>query len=703
MAYCGNVPGPRRARIFIFLLLFALCTCALSGCNNPHRADGAEGTDVEIQFDVRVGEQPVRCGRALPGLGVNGRATTLKDLRFYVHDVRLIDRAGKQVALELLDDGEFQAQNVGKLDFEDQSGACANGTLSTNAVLRGKAPSGDYRGLSFRVGVPHELNHENPLKIEKPLGMAGGLWWGWQLGHIFFKLELAMAESPDDRANTFPVHLGAEECVGNLKAYTCDRENVPLVVLDDFAPRRDKVVLDLAALLAESTLANRPLAPSKAEEDDKPVTAGCAGAKNDPDCEPLFTALGLELASGDVSRMAQSAFVVRAREADDPGTVYPEDAGAPEQDEIDAGPSDYVLDVPEELGFPQPRIPADNPLTVAKVELGRHLFYDKRLSGNQTQSCASCHQQERAFTDGLALGLGSTGVENTRGSMSLANVVYAPTLTWARPDIVDLETQALVPMFGKEPVELGLADNGEDLIARLREVSQYKELFPAAFPGTSDPFTVANVVKAITSFERTLISANSPYDQFLRGDLDAISDSAKHGAELFFDPGNGFDAFECFHCHGGATFTDQFNDSRMAVIGGQLFHNNGLYNLDAYGSYPEGNQGVYERSKENPDRGRFKAPTLRNIAMTAPYMHDGSIATLEDVVAHYARGGRKIESGPLAGDGKASHAKDVLVHGFSATEQERADLIAFLESLTDEEFLHNKAFSDPWQQGAAAR
>jgi cytochrome c peroxidase len=235
------------------------------------------------------------------------------------------------------------------------------------------------------------------------------------------------------------------------------------------------------------------------------------------------------------------------------------------------------------------------------------------------------------------------------------------------------------------------------MLARLRAEPKYQELFEAAFPGASDPFNIDNVLRALASFERTLLSGNSFYDQYRRGDESAISDSAKRGEELFFNPSAGNDVFECFHCHGPPTFSDQLNHARMPEGGEQQFHNTGLYGLvPLYDSYPEGNQGVFDFSKDNADRGRFRAPTLRNIAVTAPYMHDGSIATLEEVVAHYARGGRLIESGPLQGDGKLNRGKSAFIHGFPASEQERADLIEFLKSLTDDEFLTNPAFSDPW-------
>ena len=154
-------------------------------------------------------------------------------------------------------------------------------------------------------------------------------------------------------------------------------------------------------------------------------------------------------------------------------------------------------------GFPRPSLPADNPLTAAKAELGRFLFYDKRLSGNQTQSCASCHEQARAFTDGRARGLGSTGQLHPRGPMSLANVAYFEALTWANPLVLTLEEQALLPLFGETPVELGLAGREEELLQRLREDPQYPQRFAAAFPEDPESIRLVNVTRALASFERS--------------------------------------------------------------------------------------------------------------------------------------------------------------------------------------------------------
>ncbi len=341
--------------------------------------------------------------------------------------------------------------------------------------------------------------------------------------------------------------------------------------------------------------------------------------------------------------------------------------------------------------FPSPRVPDDNPMTEAKVELGRHLFYDTRLSLNETQSCGSCHEQSLAFTDGLPRGLGSTGAVHPRSSMGLANIAYAATLTWANPILRRLEEQALVPMFGEEPVELGMAGEEDELLRRLRADAGYGLLFPEAFPDDADPVSVANVTRALASFQRSLISATSRYDQFLQGDADALTESEKRGLALF----NG-ETLDCFHCHGGFNFASAV-DHENNVFDQAAFNNNGLYNVDGRGAYPAGEQGLYEFTGERADQGRFKAPTLRNIAVTAPYMHDGSIETLEEVIDHYAAGGRNVTEGPEIGDGRASPNKSTFVDGFVLTEQDRADVLAFLRALTDDEFLNDPRHSDPFE------
>ena len=340
---------------------------------------------------------------------------------------------------------------------------------------------------------------------------------------------------------------------------------------------------------------------------------------------------------------------------------------------------------------PRPLVPAGNPMSPAKVELGRWLFYDTRLSVNGSTSCATCHQQARAFTDGAALAKGATGELHPRNSMSLANAAYNPTLTWANPQEMALEHQALTPMFGTAPIEMGLAGREEQIRRLLARDPRYARLFRAAFPRDADPYTLDNLTRAIAAFERTLNSFDSPYDRYRQGgQLDAVSPAAKRGEKLFFS-----ERMQCFHCHGGINFTDSVAHERLDKPE-ISFHNTGLYNLDGHGAFPPDNTGMMEFTKNARDMGRFRAPTLRNIAVTAPYMHDGSLATLEEVIAHYAAGGRGNKPGSnAAGNSARNPLQSEFVAGFTITPEEARELVAFLESLTDRGFLTNPAHADP--------
>lgn len=350
-----------------------------------------------------------------------------------------------------------------------------------------------------------------------------------------------------------------------------------------------------------------------------------------------------------------------------------------------SGSSGWQWDLPE--GFPLPVVPEDNPMSEEKVELGRHLFYDRRLSLNETQSCADCHQQEKAFSDGLVTAEGSTGEIHPRNAMQLTNVAYNATYNWAAPEVRTLEEQAHGPIFGTDPiVEMGFAGEEDELLQRLRDEPVYQEMFHGAFPEDADPYTVDNVLKALAAFQRTFLSFDAPFDRVLAGDESAVEDAASvlRGWELTDTP-----RFDCFHCHENPFFSDSHR-TELDEVDVRPFHNIGLYNLDGRGAYPEGNQGLYEHTGLDDDRGRFKAPTLRNTTVTAPFMHDGSIATLEEVIDTYIEGGR--------GDGRHSPVKAEFITGIpDPTEQEVTDVMNFLESLTDEGFLTDPAFANPWE------
>ena len=358
-------------------------------------------------------------------------------------------------------------------------------------------------------------------------------------------------------------------------------------------------------------------------------------------------------------------------------------------------PATYQWDLPP--WAPDPIVPPDNPMSREKVELGRHLFYDKRLSADASMSCATCHQQQKAFTDGKARSEGVDGTLGGRSAMSLANAGYLPVLTWMNPNLNSLEIQALIPIFGEHPVEMGMAGREQLLFERLKAEPRYRKLFTEAFPNESTRgdealYSLSTVTKALAAFQRSLVSFGSAFDQYrYEGKKEALSASAKRGESLFFG-----EKMECYHCHGGLNFNDNVQHSRMPFpeLG---FHNTGLYDIDGKGSYPKKNPGIIEITGLAGDTGKFRTPTLRNVALTAPYMHDGSIPTLAEVIrSHYARAGRAS-----AKYGQPNPLRSEFLQGFEVTDEEVADLVVFLESLTDMAFVANPRHGDPW--GVIAR
>ena len=358
--------------------------------------------------------------------------------------------------------------------------------------------------------------------------------------------------------------------------------------------------------------------------------------------------------------------------------------------------SDWQWNLPK--GFPEPLVPADNPMSEAKFQLGRHLFFDKRLSGNGTMGCGSCHFQNLAFTDGKAVATGSTGDHTSRGAMSIVNSAYYPTITWANPSQYTLEIQAQVPMFVENlAVELGITDeNKAAVLARFQNDADYPRSFKEAFPGDAQPITFLNIVKAIAAFERGVLSGNSRYDQAAAGEI-TLTAAEERGRKLFFS-----EQAQCSTCHSGFNFSDQ-TVSVTSPKSDKPFHNTGLYNVDGKGAYPDDNPGLIGMLPQPENMGKFRVPSLRNIALTAPYMHDGSIATLDEVLNVYAAHGRNITSGPNKGDGRRNPFKDARLNKIKLNKSERADIIAFLKTLTDESLLTNPRYADPFNVASSQK
>ena len=307
---------------------------------------------------------------------------------------------------------------------------------------------------------------------------------------------------------------------------------------------------------------------------------------------------------------------------------------------ISTGEKVKLIETP--LGFPKINVPNDNPITKAKIDLGEKLFFEKLLSRDSSISCASCHNPSYAFTDGLQKARGIKNRKVSRNTPTLTNIAY--NNSFLRDGVnPSLEAQVIVPIHEKNEFDFHILLVAE----RLKKKKEYVALFEKAFGEMPSPKLISN---AIATYERTLISGNSRYDKFMfHKDSSALSNKEIRGMRLF-------DKLNCISCHSGFNFTN-----------GEVV-NNGLYeNYDDLGKM--------RVTLDPKDRGSFKVPTLRNIALTSPYMHDGSLKTLEEVINHYAKGGENNEN------------KDKRVVPFKLNDEEKLELMAFLQSLTDSSFI----------------
>ena len=313
-------------------------------------------------------------------------------------------------------------------------------------------------------------------------------------------------------------------------------------------------------------------------------------------------------------------------------------------------PIAYQLDVPE--WFPEMQIPAENQLTKSRIDLGRKLFYEPLLSLDSSISCATCHLQEKAFTDGIPISIGVDGALGLRNAPTLANIGFAPYF-FHDGGVSTLELQSQQPIFSVVEMRFTIAG----FLERIQDNEEYQLMFKQAYDREPDAFGIS---RAIASFERTFISGNSRFDQFeYQGLANALSEQEKRGRNLFFS-----DAAKCSSCHEPPLFTNY------------EFENVGLYLNYA-------DSGRARISHLQADNGKFKVPTLRNIELSAPYMHDGSLESLEQVVEHFNSGG-------VGHPNQSDSIKPLYL-----SNQDKEDLVSFLKSLTDERFIANMSLSDP--------
>ena len=321
-----------------------------------------------------------------------------------------------------------------------------------------------------------------------------------------------------------------------------------------------------------------------------------------------------------------------------------------QKEEISRPPySPALMEIPK--GFPEMDVPADNQFSIARWALGKKLFYDPIMSVDSSISCAHCHQTDLAFSDGLAVSKGVEDRLGTRNAPSLANVAYHPYFT-REGGVPTLEGQILVPIQEHNEFDFNIVL----LTERLASDSTYVKMAKAAYDRLPDPFVIT---RSIACFERSLLSGYSRYDQYVQyGHTEVLSEQELSGMALFFS-----EKTNCSHCHNGFDFTNY------------AFENNGLYE-----EYPD--VGRFRLTGEESDLAIFKVPSLRNVTLTAPYMHDGSLGDLAAVIDHYDQGG-------------ANHPnKNAILKPLQLTTNEKAALVAFLESLSDETFVNNSLFKE---------
>jgi len=559
------------------------------------------GAELTLRIEPRWqnGALVVPSGPLLTSEGQTVRVTRLAAI---VSEIRLQRRTGGTVRLE----GQFGAidAETGRLDI----------------ALQG-VPDGDYVGLELQLGVPSEINHGDPGRW--PAGHAlnplvNGLHWSWQGGYVFLALEGRWQE-PVGEERGFLYHLGTDARRMTVRFDADFRvESATLITL----------AVDVARVLRGQRLAA------------------------DDESESTHSGEGDDLAPR-LAKATERAWFWLGAEATNPRVIAAGDGPVARRHQK----LGTLLAFTVPAGFPQPALPADNLLTREGVALGETLFYDVRLSGTGTQSCASCHEPERAFSDVVALSRGVRGKLGTRNAMPLFNLAWASAYAWdgGQPRIRDQVFAAM-----RNPLEMDAKE--EEVVGALGNDAAMTETFAAVFgePGVS----LERIGLALEQYLLTLVSADARFDRAMRGEV-ALTEEEKRGFELFlteYDPARRQYGADCFHCHGGALFTD---------FG---FKNNGL-------TASAGDGGRAEASGLSTDRGKFKTPSLRNVAVTGPYMHDGRIATLEAVVAHYDHG---VERSASLDANLAKHPAG----GMALSSEDQRALVAFLRTLTEVRWEH---------------
>ncbi len=575
-------------------------------------ASGVRGAELTVAVELRWKGAAVAVPSA-PVRNEAGQALRLTRVALLLSGVTLLGRDGRQLRL----DGQY-----GLFDAERGRDAI---------TLRG-VPAGTYAGLEFQIGLPPEVNHGDPGRW--PAGHAlnpvrNGLHWNWQGGYVFAAVEGRWRNAEAARPAGDAGSAATAEAEGGFSYHLAtDARRMTVRFLADFEvaeATRVELALDLGRVLGVQRIAA------------------------DDGSESTHSAEGDALAPRLATALERAWFWLRAERGEaGAGAAFRDTPVTAARGFAGATPRAFV--VPE--GFPQPELPADNPLTEEGVALGARLFFDARLSGNGTQSCASCHAPTRAFSDAVALSTGADGAKGARNAMPLFNLAWNPSYAW---DGSQRRIRDQAQAAWTNPIEMH-ADPAA-VTAMLAEDAALRGAFAAAFGDAA--VTPERVTLALEQYLLTLVAADSKFDRVRRGEA-TLTEEEGRGLALFlteYDPVRGKRGADCFHCHGGVLFSDYG------------LRNNGLEGV----SVDPGRAAV---TGAETDRGKFKTPSLRNVALTAPYMHDGRFASLEEVVAHYDHG---VQRATTLDPNLAKHP----AAGLGLTAEEQRALVAFLRTLTE--------------------
>ena len=501
-------------------------------------------------------------------------------------------------------------------------------------------PAGNYDRLRFNVGVPEKENHSNPatLPAHHPLNPnVNGLHWSWQGGYIFLALEGDWLR-PDGKQSGYSWHIATDRLLMTVELsatldLSSDREARLALNLDQIFNGQHRVAI------TEDTTSTHSRAEDK------------LAAQLRANLERAFVV-------EEVRAARPRSFAGTGGRGSGPGGNST--GRTPPLVASNATPYRFTFS----SYFPQPALPLDNPLTEEGVELGRRLFNDTTLSINNRQSCASCHLAATGFADARKYSLGAEGQAGTRNAMPLFNLAWKGSFFWDGR-APTLRAQALEPIQNL----IEMHETLTNVVAKLRSTGEYKALFTRAFG--SPEITPDRLARALEQLLLTQISCGSKFDRSLASEVE-LSDEEKRGFELFhteYDPRREQFGADCFHCHGGPLFQSQ------------TFANNGLDSVFT-------DLGRHDATRKDGDKGKFAVPSLRNIALTAPYMHDGRFTTLEEVVGHYTGG---VKRSATLDPNLAKHPDG----GVPLSAQDKRALVAFLKTLTDERLASNRGRGAP--------